>query len=67
MNWGRGGPPLEPPLDYVDVECLFVYFRRLLEVQTPDEFYTAMGSLSLEMLDGTVVDEDALIQVIHVL
>jgi len=40
-----------------------MYLRRLLEIQSPDEFYTAMGLLSQEMLDGTVVDEDALIQV----
>jgi hypothetical protein len=42
---------------------LWLVCRRLLLVQSPDEFYTSMGSLSQEMLDGTVVNEDDLIQV----
>ena len=38
-------------------------FRRILLVQTADEFYCAMGQLSAEMMDFTKEDSDKLIKV----
>jgi len=41
----------------------FVYVSRLTTAQNADEFYTLMGELTQDMLDGKIVDEDVLIEV----
>jgi len=40
-----------------------VIFSRLTTAQNADEFYTLMGELSQDMLDGKIIDEDVLIAV----
>jgi len=42
----------------------FVYVSRLTTAQNADEFYTLMGELTQDMLDGKIVDEDVLIEVV---
>ena len=36
-----------------------------MKIQSADEFYTTMASLTQEMIDGTIVDADQLIKVGH--
>jgi len=43
-------------------ECCF---SRLTTAQNADEFYTLMGDLTQDMLDGKIIDEDVLIEVIY--
>jgi len=39
-------------------------FSRLTTAQNADEFYTLMGELTQEMLDGKIIDEDVLVEVV---
>ncbi len=43
--------------------AFFCFFRRILLVDTADEFYCAMGQLSAEMMEFTKEDSDKLIKV----
>ncbi len=43
--------------------AFFRFFRRILLVDTADEFYCAMGQLSAEMMEFTKEDSDKLIKV----
>lgn len=39
-----------------------LYLRRLLAIKSADEFYSKMGTLSAELLNGHLFDSNGLIQ-----
>lgn len=39
------------------------HFSRILTVSSADEFYTLMGDITQEMLEGNILDADSMIKV----
>ena len=45
----------------------YLFSSRLLTVNSADEFYTLMGDLTQEMLQGNMLDADSMIKVCYLL
>lgn len=46
----------------MELKLIFYYLSRILKIKSADDFYCKMESLSAELLNGSLIDSNGLVQ-----